>query len=152
MYDLAISEYGDLIMGANHDLAGISGSDLIDQRIRMRLMIRRGSWVFDDDGTLGSNLFRVIGMSPADASSSVLPLVREALRGMEDEISITDIQIAYQNSDGVLSLSSEGARSIVIIVRYNIVVPPSELSGVSQGSEGREISITLPVIVAGGGT
>jgi hypothetical protein len=43
-YDLAISEHGDLILAGNRDLGGVSGVDLLNQRIQTRLRLHRGSW------------------------------------------------------------------------------------------------------------
>ena len=106
MYDLAISEHGDLILSGNRDLAGVSGTDLIDQRIKLRLTIHRGVWFFDADGTLGSNLFRVLGAAPQSALE-VEAHVREALRPMP-EISIEDIVTEYD----------EDAKSLIVKVTY----------------------------------
>ena len=56
-FDLAISEHGDLVMSGSRDLAGISGSDQTGQRVQIRLRLHRGTWFYDEDGTLGSLLY-----------------------------------------------------------------------------------------------
>ena len=92
-YDLALSGNGDLVIAGNRDLAGVSGTDLIDQRIRLRLRLRRGAWVYDDAKTLGSELFHLSGQKPEDVQAMTGAYVRDALRSMSDEITIEDVII-----------------------------------------------------------
>ena len=131
-WDLALDEHGDMMIGGHRDLLGRSGRDLIEQRMRIRLMVRRGSWLYDTDKTLGSNLWRLVGMSEDNASASARAYVIEALRGM-DEINIDDVQVKTDS------------HSIVIVVLYRLAdvntgyVSPNELS----------LSIALPYTVAG---
>jgi hypothetical protein len=106
-YDLAISEHGDLILAGNRDLAGVSGTDLINQRIVIRLTIQRGAWIFDTNGTLGSFLFRLLGQSPQSALETD-SYVREALRGMTD-ISVEDVTVEYR----------EDLKALAIQVQYS---------------------------------
>lgn len=146
-WDTAISEHGDLIFGANRDLAGISGIDLIEQRIKLRLKIHRGSWVYDTDGTLGSNLQRVIGMSPGDAHSAVGAFVREALRPMADEISIDEVFHEHEDKLGKLTESHEvGQHGIVIVVRYHVIADADATLGIEE----RQLEISVPVVTGGG--
>jgi phage baseplate assembly protein W len=133
-WDLALSEHGDLIFAANRDLAGISGIDLIEQRMRIRMVVHRGSWVYDTDQTLGSNLRRLIGMSPEQAASTAPALVREALRAM-DEITVDDVNV--QATD----------RDITLIVLYKLRISPNALGGPTQ--EQRQLAITLPIVAGG---
>lgn len=103
MYDLAISNHGDLIMAASRDLGGVSGTDLLDQRVMLRLTIHRGTWYYDLDQTLGSNLYHVLGTSP-DSALEIDAYVREALRPMDQEISIEDILPEYDSDTKALSV------------------------------------------------
>lgn len=131
-WDLAISENGDLIISGHRDLLGRSGQDLIEQRIRLRLSIRRGSWIYDTDGTLGSNLFQLINMPPDRAQQAARAFVNEALRGM-NEIVVDDVDVTYDS------------HSVTLIVNYRMkdvntgFIEPGELS----------LSIALPLAAAG---
>src|SRR5580765_563103 len=107
MWDISIAGNGDLVMAASRDLGGVSGTDLLDQRISLRLRIHRGTWFFDKNGTLGSNLYRILGAAP-QAALEIDAYVREALRPMNDEISVEDIFAEYDDD----------LKSIVIQVSY----------------------------------
>jgi hypothetical protein len=134
MYDLAFSEHSDLIVSASGDAAGISGIDLIEQRMRFRLMLRRGTWLYDEAKTMGSNLHLVIGMSPEDAENAIGPLVREALRPM-DEIVVDDVQIVTADPDAPVT-------SITLVVLYSL----NESAGdIAAGSQLRSISVNVPI-------
>src|SRR5262245_14831363 len=106
-YDLVVSEHGDLIMSSNRDLAGGSGADLIEQRIKIRLRMHRGSWFYDLNDTLGSMLYQIIGNHP-ESSLQVDSRVREALQPM-DEISIEEINWRYD----------EDGKSLIILLTYD---------------------------------
>jgi hypothetical protein len=106
-FDLAISEHGDLIVAGNRDLAGISGGDLLTQRILIRLRLHRGSWFYDENGTLGSFLHQIIGNS-ADRPIEVEARVREALSAMDDEIEIIEIDSQYDDD----------TKSVIVGVTY----------------------------------
>jgi hypothetical protein len=92
MYDLAVSEYGDLVFQANRDLLGVSGAQLIEQRIRTRLKIPRGSWTYDDEKRLGSRLHIILNHDVERAAAEIPVFVREALDEMED-ITINNVSI-----------------------------------------------------------
>src|SRR4051794_13029946 len=94
-YDLLISENGDLVFSAIRDLQGIAGIGQINQRVRMRLKIPLGSWIYDDDGTLGSNLYTLSGVNPVEAQSRAEAYVREALRPMT-EISVDSVELVTE--------------------------------------------------------
>jgi phage baseplate assembly protein W len=136
MWDLAIADNGDLIISGHHDLLGRSGIDLLEQRMRLRLMVHRGSWVLDEPGTFGSNLRRLIGMSPQNAAQSAPALVREALREI-DEINVDSVFVSPTETD------------LTIIVHYHI----KETGGGSAASPDElELSISLPVAASGLGS
>src|SRR5215831_7743811 len=124
-YDLALSALGDLVVAGNRDLAGISGTDLIEQRIRMRLRIQRGSWIYDPTDTLGSNLNDVIGMDHNRAQTAADAFIREAL------VRMTEIVV-----DGVTLVF--GDKDITCIVHYQIV---SE--GETEEAESHDLTISL---------
>jgi phage gp46-like protein len=94
-FDLAISHEGDVLMAGNHDLQGVSGADLVAQRIRLRLRLQRGSW---GDGKLGSNLHTLVNVEPAKAVEAAQAYTHEALRGMDD-IVIDDVQVITTTRD-----------------------------------------------------
>jgi len=135
-YDLAISEHGDLILGGNRDLAGVSGEDLLDQRIAIRLVVHRGSWFYDTDGTFGSDLYQVIGQSP-DSALAIDARVRDALRDMSD-ISIENIDAEY-DPDG---------KSLIVTVEYAIS-PEEDESLLDQPGAIFSTTVTVPVNVGG---
>lgn len=134
-WDLAISENGDLIVSGHGDLLGRTGEDLIEQRIRVRLTVFRGGWVYDTRKTLGSNLHRLIGMSPTEAASSAPQLVREALRDMDEEITVEDIDVITTSKD------------ISLIIHYRI----NEMNqGVVTSTPERVLTYSLPMSANGG--
>lgn len=138
-WDLALSEHGDFIFAGNRDFAGVSGLDEIEQRMKTRMKVRRGTWVFDTQKTLGSNLFRLIGMPPNQAADSAQVFVREALRGM-DEISVTNVQTVLSDTD------------ITIIVFYRVKITGDQIDASSQNlTDEQQLEITLPISSAGGG-
>lgn len=144
MFDLALSEHNDLVIAGNRDLAGVSGTDLIEQRIRLRLKIRRGTWVYDEGKTLGSQLFQLIGTSPDEVHTSVGAYVREALRPMSNEIEIQDVIHQHDMTTPDLALSN---REIEIMVLYTVI---GDLDPGTEGvSEQRTVSVNIPV--GGGG-
>lgn len=146
-WDLALVN-GDLVFAANRDLAGISGTDLLEQRMKTRLRVLRASWVYDRDGTFGSNLHRLIGMAPEAANTAVIAYVREALRPMDKEISIEEITNYYELEGGGLTDQPDpAARAIVIVVRYQVI---AESEGITA-SEDRQLEISLPAYAGGGG-
>lgn len=93
IWDLALSENGDLIFGAGRDLLGVDGTRLIEQRMVIRCKIPRGSWMLDDSKTLGSNLRNLLGRDGQDITGQVPIYIREALRPMSPEIEILDVAV-----------------------------------------------------------
>ena len=107
-WDLGIAANGDIVVSGNRDLAGISGSDLLEQRMKIRLRLHRGEWTYDDSNVLGSTLYTLTGVAPAQAAAMAPAYVREALRPMADEIDVDDVQI------------SSSTHAIIISVFYHI--------------------------------
>lgn len=104
---------GDIVLAPNHDLAGVSGDSLTAQRIMLRIMIERGTFEFDDTGTLGSRvmlLARSLGNGIQQAASQA---VREALEPMTD-IRVTRVDVEFsKRDDGTLD-----ERAILVQVSY----------------------------------
>lgn len=137
-YDLAISEHGDLILAGNRDLAGMTSVDLLNQRIKIRLKIHRGSWYYDTDGTLGSFLFQVVGKDP-QSDLQIESYVREGLRAMQDEISLEEISHEYDPD----------TNSVVVHVLYTIQ-SQTEGVGLDISEEPIGTTIQIPLTQIGG--
>lgn len=148
-FDLALSEHGDLVFSGNRDLAGVSGVDLIEQRIKLRLKLRRGTWLYDENRTLGSQLFRLSGVSGSQASTALAAYVQEALRPMSDEIVVNDVTHLIDDTivqDG--EVEPAVTRTLTVIVAYSVV---DDLQPGSDAiSNQRELSIEIPLVGGGG--
>lgn len=133
-WDIGISEHGDIVMTGHRDIGGKSGIDLIEQRMLLRLRITRGSWVFDDNDTLGSNLSHLSGLAPEKAAAIAPAYVQEALRTM-DEIIVEDIHITTT------------PQSIGLMISYHI----SEVDvDAGTAEQTRQLEISLPLSGGGG--
>lgn len=130
-WDLAISEHGDLILAGNRDLSGVSGPNLTDQRISTRLIVHRGTWVYDEEGTFGSELYQAIG-KPPDSALEIDALVRNALAPMS-EVAIEEIFWEYD----------EDSKAVVIQVSYQII--DSGMGYIDQsGGLTQKSTVTIP--------
>lgn len=93
-YDFALDlETGDWLFGGSRDLGGVTGTELDEQRINIRCKIPRGSFTYDEDGTLGSNLYAISRNPTAQQVSEARGLITQALEPMTNEIAIDDIQL-----------------------------------------------------------
>lgn len=130
-YDLALSDHGDLVISGSRDLAGVSGTDLLEQRIRVRLIVTRDTWVLNPE--FGSLLQRAINLEPTLAQDAVDGFVREALADM-NEITVVEVQVDH--ADHHISLN----------VRYQVL-------GDTDGAETdiRELQVTLHDATEAGG-
>jgi hypothetical protein len=117
-YDLAISLEGDLVFSANGDLAGCSSDRLMRQRAMIRLKIPRGSWLFDENKDLGSDIYRYMGRSGPDLLAQVPMVVREALRPII-EMQILDVQA---------SIAEDNDRQVEVLIAYTTVISPEEVA------------------------
>lgn len=90
-WDLALDGgSGDFIFGPSRDLLGVTGTELVNQRILIRCGIPRGSFLYDE--TLGSRL-QEISRQPSERQLREAPtLVQEALEPMDD-IRVTSINV-----------------------------------------------------------
>ena len=116
-YDLKIAEHGDILFSPTKDLLGVAGHSLVEQRIRNRLIIRRGSWLYDTDNVLGSQLHSLIGSRTDEAAERVQMIVHDALRPMED-ISITNV------------VAADEERGLVLYVQYELAEIESDYPAV----------------------
>lgn len=101
MWDLALDpDSGDLLFGPTHDLLGVTGTNLTDQRILTRCKIPRGTYTYDETGSLGSRLYTISG-SPIERQAREGPaLVQEALEPMAD-VNIDSIDVGLTDDDRV---------------------------------------------------
>lgn len=134
-FDLAISEHGDLVLAGHRDLGGKSGTDLLEQRMLLRLRLMRGAWTFDDTDTLGSNLHHISGMAPAKAIEIAPAYVREALRPVDD-VTIEDVKAT---TDG---------QNLTMIITYR--VSDVNIDVTASVEESRQLEISLPLSGGGG--
>lgn len=115
MYDLAISEHGDLILGANRDLAGVVGIGVTSQRIVIRLRTPRGQWTHDASGSFGSELRVLLRDNSPNTQARAENYILEALSPMSD-ISVENVEV---NRKG---------RNSEITVHYSPIVSDTELA------------------------
>lgn len=101
MWDLALDlATGDFMFGPSRDLLVATGPELVNQRILSRCKIPRGTFPYDDDGNLGSRLHTISRQPNAQQTAQLVPLVHEALEGMDD-IAIGEITPTI-TEDGLL--------------------------------------------------
>ena len=79
---------GDLVPTAGNDVALVSGSDEIEQRIRTHIKVQLGAYQLDP--TLGSTANSLLRLPVAMAVSQLPLVVKEALAQMSD-ISVQDV-------------------------------------------------------------
>jgi phage baseplate assembly protein W len=117
-FDLALSQYGDLIFAGNRDLEYVDGDQLVNQRIINRLRIKRGSWIFNRDSSLGSDLDTMLGKSFEHQLDNIPSLVSTALEPMNEEIEIKSLDV------------STTVHGVTIIISYSRIQPntPPELT------------------------
>lgn len=132
-FDLAISENGDLVIGGARDLQGVSGQNLIEQRMRVRLRVPRGGWIYDTVGRFGSNLLLLLNESPELVEERAGIIVQEALRGM-DEITIDDVEAQLLDNE------------LLLTVGYRLVETNEfENRGVADYSDPLILTVSIPV-------
>lgn len=113
MWDLKISEHGDLVFAAGRDFEFVEGPALLNQRIINRLRIKRGSWIFNRDSSLGSDLDSVIGLPKSQQIENVPNLIDNALEPMNEEINVVSVEVTEELS------------GLIAIVEYAPIVPDS---------------------------
>lgn len=123
-WDLALDgDSGDVIFSPTLDLLGSTGDGLTKQRILLRCKIPRGSWMYDEDKTLGSRLSEISSAPSALQIVQAPALVREALEPMDD--------IALVNVEATFDENSQ----IVVAVDYTPVIGEDEIDLVTVSEE-----------------
>lgn len=101
-FDIALDgESGDVIFGPTRDLLGATGDGLTKQRILLRCKVPRGSWVYDEDGTLGSRLYTISASASAAQLQQAPAYVREAVEPMDD-IQLTDVSAVLDDQNRIV--------------------------------------------------
>lgn len=96
------TETGDWLLGPDRDIEASSGVALLRQNIFTRLKIPRGSFIYDEDGTLGSRLHSAHRMTLPRAIVEIPGMVREALADMTD-VAVNDVTVSVsENNPGQL--------------------------------------------------
>ncbi len=112
-WDLQISKYQDLLFKPNRDWQTVAGHRLLSQRIFIRLKVHRGSWVFDEDGSLGSHLDLALQANQINAIDEIPLFVSEALEPMNEEIDINDIRVEASETD---------SRALNLVIEYRPIL------------------------------
>jgi hypothetical protein len=119
--DLALHKgTGDILFSARGDLLTISGPEQTGQRIWIRMKVPRGEWIYDEDGTFGSNLAHVMrGLKiPKNAAySEIAQAVHEAAAPMAD-VELTDIEIEELDAQ----------RAVRVVIRFRSLFQDADLS------------------------
>jgi hypothetical protein len=101
-YDFALDPAtGDFLFGPTRDVIGVTGPELDSQRISIRCKIPRGTFVYDEEGTLGSFLHLIPRNPPSSQLGLAENYVREALEDA-DGISVEDVSVSA-DSYGMLN-------------------------------------------------
>lgn len=111
-WDLAISQHGDLVFSGGRDWQFVDGQQLMNQRIINRLRIKRGSWIFNRDSTLGSELDSSLGRASSQQLENIPHMVSDALEPIKDEININDVSVTTDELGGVF-----------IALSYSMIIP-----------------------------
>lgn len=83
-YDFALDPYtGDFLFGPTRDIIGVTGPELDAQRVSIRCKIPRGTFTYDEDGTLGSFLYLISRNPSRQQLQDAKGYVAEALEDME---------------------------------------------------------------------
>lgn len=143
--DFAMSNNGDLIFAGNRDLLTVSDQEQVEQRIRVRLLLPRGTFLYDTDEFVGSDIvgpdivstLRRIG-SDERVYDDLILRVYEALAPMTD-IVVSDVRIEW----------TEETSSLEIMVVYRMTAEVDEnpdAIGDPELMPGEiDVSFTLPV-------
>lgn len=132
-WDLKISELNDLLFSPSRDWQTVVGTDLLQQRVMLRLKMRRGSWIFDDTRQLGSNIHFATAMQEPQALAAIEALVVEGLEPISDEVEIIDVDI--RETDSPITLE--------VVVEYRRILPPEQSE--TPMMENQFLVMTLPI-------
>lgn len=84
---------GDLVFSPARDYAGVSGEEILRQRISIRCKIPRGTYLYDETGQLGSTLHLIPRSPSVGQLHAAEAAVMEALAPMSDEINIINVEV-----------------------------------------------------------
>jgi hypothetical protein len=132
-WDLKISPLNDLLFSPSRDWQTVVGTDLLEQRVMLRLEMRRGSWIFDDTRQLGSNIHFATTMQKPQAMDAIAALVAEALEPIGEEIVIVDVDVREARDPNALEVT----------VEYQRTVPPEQTE--TPMLENQFLSVTVPI-------
>jgi hypothetical protein len=114
---------GDFMFGGTRDLMGCTGPELVNQRILTRARIPRGTFAYDENGTLGSRLHSIMGYPSQRQISSAPALVQEAVEPMDD-IRVTNVTVNVTD-DNRLELH---VKWVPVVGRDETVPAPTEIT------------------------
>lgn len=120
MYDMALDTTGDWLFGPYRDLQGVTGPQLDVQRMMIRCKIPRGTFVYDESGTLGSELHEVLRMGAGGALPAVEAFVNDALEGMEGVV-INGVDVKFGSNN----------RQVIVTVNY-VHLPDADESALGE--------------------
>jgi hypothetical protein len=137
-WDFAIEpRSGDFIFSGSGDIMSVEAEALDSQRVGIRLRIHRGTFVYDEEDALGSNLHTALRYSVERAQNEIPAIVNEALEPMRD-IKVMDVQVA---------ISEDDPSQIATVVRFQ-----KNLSAVDADELDDDIEeLTVVVPLSGGG-
>jgi phage gp46-like protein len=133
-WDLKISRLNDLLFSPSRDWQTVVGADLLEQRIMLRLKMRRGSWIFDDTKQLGSNLHFAAAMTQPQALEEIEALVLEALEPINEEITVLAVEARSSATD---------ESAIEVVVEYQRILSPGQMN--TPMLENQFLTVTLPM-------
>jgi hypothetical protein len=132
MFDLKIDANGDLVFGGNLDLMGAVGDQVPEQRVIVRLKIPKGTWIYDLEGTLGSQLREIIRNARSYTADRARTYVMDALAPASD-IAVSEVQIT----------PNESGSSVQVIVSFRSALTESEIAFPEAEQELLVTSLTL---------
>jgi phage gp46-like protein len=95
--DLEVSALGDLVFSGGRDLSVVRATDLLRQRMLLRLKFVKGSWRLNK--TLGSELYTLLHQNNDQTSRArANSIVLQALRPMQ-EISVSKVDVVPDDSN-----------------------------------------------------
>lgn len=134
-FDIAIDNNGDLVFAGNRDLLSVREEEVIQQRIRIRLLIPLGSMTFDGEEIIGSDIYAALRYTEIDEKlfDDLALRIQESLTPMED-IVLSDVRITVNSH-----------KNLEIIVVYSIVPDIEEPLEVVEGEEGESQILTVEI-------
>lgn len=129
-FDLAIDyNTGDLKLSPRRDIDVRTGTEVLAQRIRVRLRVIQGEWVLDpENGALGSRMIDLMRMSIWQAELDAPRIIREALEPMDD-IQINSVTCQIDPKDN---------RRLIVGLQY---------TSLETGTAGEEETLDMTVAI-----